>query len=66
LALYVAFAGFAILMLLKRTRIFISAFFHSQFMLLMGLKRIAISGKPMYIKQVEGTRKIGKEYTVKK
>ena len=57
-AVYLIVAGSAVLLLPKRIRVFASAFFHSQFMLLIGLKRIAIGGKPKYIKQVEGTRKI--------
>jgi cellulose synthase/poly-beta-1,6-N-acetylglucosamine synthase-like glycosyltransferase len=58
LVVYIVLAGLLALFVPKRIRSFVFVFFHSQFMLLIGLKRIAISGKPKYIKQVEGTRKI--------
>ena len=53
--------GFFSLLLIKKTKVFISTFIHSQFMLLMGLIRIGIIGKPRHTKQVEGTRKIASQ-----
>jgi biofilm PGA synthesis N-glycosyltransferase PgaC len=58
LMVLVTFAGLIAFLLPKGIRSFVFALFHSQFMLLISLKRIFISGKPKYIKQVEGTRKI--------
>jgi cellulose synthase/poly-beta-1,6-N-acetylglucosamine synthase-like glycosyltransferase len=58
LVVYVALVGLLAFFVPKRIRSFVFAFFHSQFTLLISLKRIAIGGKPEYIKQVEGTRKI--------
>lgn len=58
LVTYIILIGTLMLLLTKRIMVFIFAFFHSQFMLLMGLIRIGITGKPKYMKQVEGTRKI--------
>ncbi len=55
---YIFTFGFLILLLIKRFRIFIFTFIHSQIMLLIGLIRIGIIGKPRFTKQVEGTRQI--------
>jgi biofilm PGA synthesis N-glycosyltransferase PgaC len=60
---YIFLFGFLMLLLIKRPKVFIFTFIHSQIMLLVGLIRIGIIGKPKFTKQVEGTRKIASQKT---
>jgi cellulose synthase/poly-beta-1,6-N-acetylglucosamine synthase-like glycosyltransferase len=65
LATYVVLIGLLLIFIIKKSRIFVFSFVHAQFMLLIGLVRIGITGKPKFTKQVEGTRKIASQGQLK-